>query len=407
MKDYSLRWINLNNEVEAKKAMQQIGSDPGGIAQMSGKPIGRALKLENVPLPMAHIIKQEMLSLGGDAAVHRNVIVNKIEATDILLVGTAKHFRRLAQKLAAQPFGLRDLGKSIKNLLDGLEPIKKRILPCRGKELVLGERTLIMGILNLTPDSFSDGGKFATFDNALKQAEMLVEQGADILDIGAESTRLNHDPVSADEEWRRLEAVIKALLTRIPIPISVDTYKAEVAEKALDAGVHMINDVWGLQKDQRMAEVVGKYQAPVVVMHNQEGSNYHHVIGDIMAFLKKSILLAEEQGLAGDQIIIDPGIGGVAFGKSLDIDLEIMSRLGEFRSLGHPILLGTSRKSMIGQTLNLPVEERVEGTIATSVVGVAAGVDILRVHDVQANKRAVQMADAIYRQKRGENFVGA
>ncbi|AFL98612.1 Dihydropteroate synthase [Desulfitobacterium dehalogenans ATCC 51507] len=407
MKDYSLRWIDLNNEMEAKKAMQHIGSDPGGIAHMVGKPIGRALKLENVPLPAAHIIKQEMLSLGGDAAVHRNVIVNKIEATDILLVGTTKHFRRLSQKLAAQPFGLKDLGKSLKSLLEALEPPKQRVLSCRGKEIVLGERTLIMGILNLTPDSFSDGGKFNTFEHAIKQAEALVEQGADILDIGAESTRLKHDPVSAEEEWNRLEAVIKALLPRLSIPISVDTYKSEVAEKALDAGVHMINDIWGLQKDLKMAEVAGKYQAPVIVMHNQEGNSYHHVMGDMMAFLKKSIHLAEEQGLTGDQIIIDPGIGGTAFGKSLDIDLEIMSRLGEFRSLGHPILLGTSRKSMIGQTLNLPMEERLEGTLATSVVGVAAGVDILRVHDVQANKRAVQMADAIYRRKRGENFSGA
>ncbi|SHN70675.1 dihydropteroate synthase [Desulfitobacterium chlororespirans] len=407
MKDYSPRWISLNNETEAKKAMQQIGSDPGGIAHMAGKPIGRALKLENVPLPAAHIIKQEMLSLGGDAAVHRNVVVNKIEASDILLVGTAKHFRRLSQKLAAQPFGLKDLGKSLKDLLETLEPPKQRVVSCRGKDIVLGERTLIMGILNLTPDSFSDGGKFNTLERALKQAEALVEQGADILDIGAESTRLSHDPVSAEEEWHRLEAVIKALLPRLAVPISVDTYKAEVAERALAAGVHMINDVWGLQKDPGMAEVVGKYQAPVIVMHNQEGSNYHHLIGDMMAYLKKSIHLAEEQGLTGDQIIIDPGIGGTAFGKSLDFDLEIMSRLEEFRSLGHPILLGTSRKSMIGQTLNLPMEERLEGTLATSVVGVAAGVDILRVHDVQANKRAVQMADAIYRRKRGENFSGA
>lgn len=407
MKDYSLRWIQLENETEAKKAMQQIGSDPGGIAQMAGKPIGRALKIENVPLPVAHILKQEMLSLGGDASVHRNVIVNKIEATDILMVGTERVFRKLSQKLAAQPFGLKDLGKSLKALLEVLEPPQKRVLSCRGKDLILGERTLVMGILNLTPDSFSDGGKFTTLDNALKQAEALVEQGADILDIGAESTRLNHDPVSAEEEWNRLEAVLKALVSRLPIPISVDTYKSEVAERALDLGVHIINDVWGLQKDLRMAEVVGKYQAPVVVMHNQEGNSYHHLIGDMMAFLKKSIRLAEEQGLKGDQIIVDPGIGGTAFGKSLDMDLEIMSRLSEFRSLGHPILLGTSRKSVIGQTLNLPMDQRLEGTLATSVVGVAAGVDIIRVHDVEANKRAVQMADAIYRQKRGESFVGA
>ncbi len=406
MKDYFIRWIKLDNEQEAKKAMQQIGSDPGGIAQMAGKPLGRALKIENIPLPMAHILKQEMLSVGGDASVHRNVIVHKIEATDILLVGTNRQLRQLAQKILAQPFGLKELGRNLKGVLEALEPPKPRVLSCRGKELPLGERTLVMGILNITPDSFSDGGKFFNLDRALKQAEQLVEQGADILDIGAESTRLNHEVVNAEEEWNRLEPVLKALVARIPIPISVDTYKAEVAEKALEVGVHIINDIWGLQKDLDMARVVGKYQAPVIVMHNQQGTNYHHLMGDVLAFLRKSIHLAEEQGLSGDQIIVDPGIG-LGFGKTPDQDLEIVSRLDELKGLGHPILLGTSRKSMIGSVLDLPVDQRLEGTIATSVIGVASGVDIIRVHDVQANRRAIQMADAIYRKQRGENFHGA
>ena len=406
MKDYFIRWIKLDNEQEAKKAMQQIGSDPGGIAQMAGKPLGRALKIENIPLPVAHILKQEMLSVGGDASVHRNVIVNKIEATDILLVGTVRQLRQLAQKILAQPFGLKELGRSLKVVLESLEPPKPRTLSCRGKELLLGERTLVMGILNITPDSFSDGGRYFNLDTALKQAEQLVEQGADILDIGAESTRLNHKVVSAEEEWNRLEPVLKALVSRVSIPISVDTYKAEVAEKALDVGVHIINDIWGLQKDLDMARVVGKYQAPVIVMHNQQGTNYHHLMGDVLAFLRKSIRLAEEQGLSGDQIIVDPGIG-LGFGKTPEQDLEIMSRLDELKGLGHPILLGTSRKSMIGSVLDLPVDQRLEGTIATSVIGVASGVDIIRVHDVQANRRAIQVADAIYRKKRGENFCGA
>lgn len=407
MKEYSVRWIKLDNEVEARRAIQQIGSDPGGVAHMAGKSIGRALKVENLPLPAAHILKQEMLAVGGDAAVHRDTIVHKVETTDVLLLGTLRQFKHLIQKLQAQPFGLRGLGQKLKSVLETLEPPKRRVLSCRGKDLVLGERTLVMGILNVTPDSFSDGGRYYDLENAVNQAERLVREGADILDIGAESTRLNNQVVDAEEEWRRLEPVLTMLLPRIPIPISVDTYKAQVAEKALQAGAHIINDVWGLQRDPDMARVVGQYQAPVIVMHNQKEAQYHHVMEDIFAFLRKSIALAKEHGLSGDQIIIDPGIGGAAFGKSLEIDLEIMSRLEEFKALGHPILLGTSRKSMIGNTLNLPVDQRVEGTIATSVIGVAAGVDIIRVHDVEANRRAVQMADAIYRKQRGENFIGA
>lgn len=407
MKNFNLRWVKIDNELEAKKAMGQIGSDSGGIALMAGKAVGRALKIENVPLRIAHILKQEMLSLGGDAAVHRNTVINAIDATDILLVGTISQFRRLSKKLLAQPFGLKEFAKSLAETLAALEPTSSRILKCRDKELVLGERTLVMGILNVTPDSFSDGGRFNTLDKALQQAEALVEQGADILDLGAESTRLNHNPITPEEEWGRMENVLKELVKRIPIPISVDTWKAAVAEKALEAGAHLINDVWGLQRDERMAEVVGKYQVPVIVMHNQDGNQYNNLLGDMMAFLRRSIQLAEEQGLKGDQIIVDPGIGGVAFGKNTEQDLEILSRLDEFRALGHPILLGVSRKSVIGNTLDLPLEERLEGTIATSVVGVAAGVDIIRVHDVQANKRAIQMADAIYRGWRGENFGGA
>lgn len=404
MRDYFIRWIKLDNLEEARRAITQIGADSGGIGHMAGKPLGRALKIENVPLPVAHILKQEMLSVGGDASVHRDVIVNKIEETDVLLLGSVRQLERLAQKILTQPFGLKEMGHQLKAVLNGLEPPQERKLDCRGRELVLGKRTLVMGIVNITPDSFSDGGKYFDFKEALSQAERLIAEGADILDIGAESTRPNHQEVSAEEEWRRLEPVLKELLPRISVPVSIDTYKAEVAEKALAAGANIINDVWGLQRDQNMARVVGKYQAPIIVMHNQNGTSYHHLMGDVLAFLKKSIRLAEEQGLSGDQIIVDPGIG---FGKTLEQNLEVMSRLDEFRTLGHPILLGTSRKRMIGNTLDLPVDQRVEGTIATSVVGVAAGVDIIRVHDVLANRRAIDMSDAIYRKMRGRNFAGA
>ncbi|MDP4125449.1 MAG: dihydropteroate synthase [Bacillota bacterium] len=404
MESYGMRWVTLDNVAEAKKSLTVIGSDVAGVGLMAGKGIGRGIKLEQVPLRVAHILKQEMLSVGGDAAVHRDVITHNVDATDIMLLGTVRQLEHLANKVLAQPFGLKKVGHDLKQLLSFLEPPKTRILNCRGRELKLGERTLIMGILNVTPDSFSDGGKYFNLDDAIRQAERMVEEGVDILDLGAESTRPNHESVSVEEEWHRLEPVLKALVERVNVPVSIDTYKAGVAAKALEAGAHIINDIWGLQKDPEMARVVGHYQAPVIVMHNQNGTNYHHLMGDIFAFLRYSIELAEAHGLSGDQIVLDPGIG---FGKTTEQNLEVMARLAEFKTLGHPILLATSRKSMIGNTLNLPVDQRVEATVATSVLGVAAGMDIIRVHDVQANRRAVLMADAIMRRQRGVNYVGA
>lgn len=404
MQVYGMRLVTIDNLLEARSALAQIGADPGGVASMAGKGIGRAIKLEQVPLRVAHILKQEMLSVGGDAAVHRNVITNSVDSTDIMLLGTVRQLERLSRKVLAQPFGLKKIGQALKQLLITLEPARSRSLNCRGKELILGERTLVMGILNVTPDSFSDGGRYSSLKDAISQAQRMVEEGADILDIGGESTRPNHLEVSAEEEWKRLEPILKILLEQVAVPISIDTYKASVAAKALEAGAHMINDIWGLQKDPDMAKVVGDYGVPVVIMHNQDGTAYRQLMGDIFAFLHKSIELAETNGLTGDQIIVDPGIG---FGKTTEQNLEVMARLAEFKSLGHPVLLGTSRKSMIGKTLNLEVNERLEGTLATSVLGVVSGVDIIRVHDVRANSRAVQMADAIIRGQRGVRYVGA
>ena len=404
MQAYGMRWVTLDNLEEVKMALAQIGSDPAGIALMAGKPLGRGIKLEQVPLRVAHILKQEMLSVGGDAAVHRDVIVNKVDTTDVMLLGTVRQLGELAGKVLAQPFGLKKLGYGLKQLLAALEPKGVRVLKCRNQELKLGERTLIMGILNTTPDSFFDGGRYNKIESAVAQAKRMIEEGADILDLGAESTRPGYGAVSAEEEWQRLEPVLKTLLEQVAVPISIDTNKASVAAKALEAGAHIINDIWGLQKDPELARVVGEYQAPVIVMHNQDGTTYHHLMGDIFNFLRKSIALAENSGLSGDQIIVDPGIG---FGKTTGQNLEVMARLAECKTLGHPVSLGTSRKSMIGEILNQRVSERLEGTLATAVLGVVAGADIIRVHDVSANRRAVQMADAIVRRQKGVYYVGA
>lgn len=258
-----------------------------------------------------------------------------------------------------------------------------------------GKRTYIMGILNVTPDSFSDGGNFNNIDAAIKHAREMIEDGVDIIDIGGESTRPGHKYVEADEEIQRVTPVIKELKKEINVPISIDTYKSKVAEEALKLGVEMINDVWGLKRDKDMAKVVAKYDAHVCIMHNQDGTDYNE---DIMESIKKSlnesISIALKAGVKKDKIVLDPGIG---FGKTFEQNLEVLKRLDELNDLGYPILLGTSRKSVIGNVLNVEPKERLEGTIATTVLGVRDGVDIVRVHDVKENLKAAKMADAIYR----------
>ncbi|WP_195939500.1 dihydropteroate synthase [Romboutsia sp. 1001713B170131_170501_G6] len=257
------------------------------------------------------------------------------------------------------------------------------------------KRTYIMGILNVTPDSFSDGGDFNNIDKAINHAKEMVKEGVDIIDLGGESTRPGHKYVEADEEIKRVIPVIKELKKEVNVPISVDTYKAKVAEEALKLGVEMINDIWGLKKDKDMASTISKYDAHVCIMHNQDGTHYD---GDIIEEMKKSLLESIEIGLnAGikkEKIVLDPGIG---FGKTVEQNLEVLKRLDELNSLGYPILLGTSRKSVIGHVLNVEPKERLEGTIATTVLGIRDGVSIVRVHDVKENLMAAKMADAIYR----------
>lgn len=257
------------------------------------------------------------------------------------------------------------------------------------------KRTYIMGILNVTPDSFSDGGNFNSVELALNHAKQMINEGADIIDLGGESSRPGHTYVEADEELRRIVPVIKKIKEEINIPISVDTYKSKVAKEVLDLGVEMINDIWGLQKDKDMAKVVADYDAHVCIMHNQDGTKYDKdIIESIKDFLNKSIEIALKAGINKDKIVLDPGIG---FGKTFEQNLEVLRRLGELKVLGYPILLGTSRKSVIGNVLNVEPKERVEGTIATTVLGVRDGVDIVRVHDVLENVRAAKMADVLYR----------
>lgn len=268
-----------------------------------------------------------------------------------------------------------------------------------GKSLTVGERTLVMGVLNYTPDSFSDGGKWNNVDVALKHMEEMVADGADIIDIGAESSRPGFTPISAAEEIARLETILPRLVAACPVPISVDTYKAETAEYAMSTGAHIMNDIWGLQyapEPGKMAAVAAKYGVPVVVMHNQEGTEYDDIIEDMKRFFIRSAIIADQAGMSQDQIITDPGIG---FGKDFDQNVYVMKHLQELTALPYPMLLGTSRKGFIGKILDLPVTERMEGTGTTCVAGVLAGCTIVRVHDVKSIVRMCKMADALRPEK--------
>lgn len=250
----------------------------------------------------------------------------------------------------------------------------------------------VMGILNVTPDSFSDGGKYNDMDRALYQAEKLINDGADILDIGGESTRPNHIKITAEEEIERVCPVITSVKERFDIPVSLDTYKSDVAAAGIKAGADLLNDIWGLQWDGTMAEVIAKAGIPCCLMHNRHNQDYKDLIEDVLADLQESVDMALAAGIAKENIMLDPGIG---FAKDLNGNLLVMKHLDRLKELGYPVLLGTSRKSMIGLTLDLPVTEREEGTLATSVMGLMAGCSVFRVHDVKTNIRGLRMAEAI------------
>ena len=270
------------------------------------------------------------------------------------------------------------------------------ILHSRNKTIELGKRTLIMGILNVTTDSFSDGGDYADIEKAVERAKEMVKEGADIIDIGGMSTRPGHEEISVELEMSRVIPVIKRISEELDTLISIDTYRYQVAEEALKNGADIINDVWGLQYDNgEMAALAAKYDAVVVAMHNQNGTVYEKdIMISIREFFEKTFEIAEKNGLSKDKIILDVGIG---FGKDMELNLEVLHRMGEIRDMG-PILLGTSRKRFIGTLLNgLPPKERAEGTIATTVTGIERGADIVRVHDVAENKKAALVADAIIR----------
>lgn len=260
------------------------------------------------------------------------------------------------------------------------------------KEFDTKNKTYIMGILNVTPDSFSDGGKYNHLDAALFHTEEMLRDGADIIDIGGESTRPGHTVITDEEEIARVTPVIQAVKSRFDVPVSIDTYKGKVTEAALQAGADLVNDIWGFKHDKKVADLTAKYGAACCLMHNRHEAVYENFLDDMVRDMEECVQIAREAGVADDRIILDPGVG---FGKTYEMNLEAIHHVDVLHRLGFPILLGTSRKSVIGLTLNLPADQRVEGTMVTTVIGVMKGCAFVRVHDIKENKRAIQMTEAI------------
>jgi dihydropteroate synthase len=320
-----------------------------------------------------------------------------VERVDTLLTGSREQMEKLLLKLD-QDGALDTLKRILEETLKALSKSRFSIR-CRGKRVALGPRTLIMGILNVTPDSFSDGGLFFDKEKAIAQGLKMVEEGADFLDIGGESTRPGSKPVDDGEEIGRVVPVIASLSRQVKVPISIDTRKSVVARKAIDAGAQIINDVSGLSYDPELAAVAAKEDLPIVLMHirgvpetMQKDVHYSSLFSEILQTLKRAVQKAESAGVDPGQILVDPGIG---FGKGLEDNLRIIRNLSELRILGKPILLGTSRKTFIGKILDAGVEDRLEGTLSSTVAGVMNGAHVIRCHDVLPVKKAIAIADAI------------
>jgi len=395
-----VRLLQFSEPDEAIQEMKRIGVDPIGIELMRDKIFHFNLMIKGIDCRLGNFLKQEMVLLGGDVAMDRRMIDCSVAASDIILMGTQNQLNTIIDRLADRFNDLQGVAGRLRECLKNIES-PPHTVRCKKTVLQLNERTHLMGILNVTPDSFSDGGMFLDPGNAISHGIELASQGADIIDIGGESTRPGAKPLLPDEELRRIIPVIEGLSGEIDIPISIDTYKSLIAEKAVEAGAEMINDISGLHFDPKMADVAAKYDVPVVVMHikgtpeiMQLDVHYDCLLTEIMEYLEESTEIAERAGVDERQIIIDPGIG---FGKSVEDNLRIISRLTEFKSLGKPIMLGLSRKSFIGRILNAEVDQRAEGTLASISAAIMNGANILRVHDVAPARKAAQMADAILR----------
>jgi len=390
--------VEIFDEEEALGLLKDIGVDPGAYIYLLPKAFFRFVKLKNISARAALVIKQEMLAKGGEAAISRGALSAE-GYSDVLLMGNLKHYRLLLEKLKVQPFGLKSLAAEIEAMMEAVVPKISTISLPGNRSLDLGGRPLVMGILNVTPDSFSDGGKFSDTELAVEHALEMAEEGADIIDIGGASSRPGTHIVDETEELKRVMPVVEKLAGH-NLTLSIDTFRGSVAEACLAAGVHIVNDIGRLQLDPGLLPVVVRHRAMIIMMHNRlqmpSEEPYKDLIADIIDELHQSAAQAEAAGVARDRIVIDPGIG---FGKTPAQSRYIIRHLHEFNSLGYPVLLGASRKSFIGKTLGLEVDDRLEASLAVTAMAVMNGAQILRVHDVKESRRVIDMTWAIMQEK--------
>ena len=419
MAPYNLRVLQLDTPTELHAELQKIDADSSQLRDQVAQGTFRAIKLERVPFRLTQFLYQELLLEGGTAALPPRPAPRDRAAgdADVLLLGTRYQLQHLAVRIRTQSESdLNLLADELERALELFDHSLRGAMKIGATNFEWGARTYVMGIVNVTPDSFSGDGMMASsndfVERAVAHAEQLLADSADILDLGGESTRPGSQPLPAEEEQRRVIPVIERLRRQTSVPISVDTYRAETARRALDAGADLVNDVWGLRMDAEMKRVVAQRGVPVVLMHNRSqpkdavqterlggryvGVEYHDLMADVIRELRDQVDVALDAGISPAKIIIDPGIG---FGKTVEQNLELLNRLGELRVLGYPILLGPSRKGFIGYTLNLPVDQRVEGTAAAVALGIERGADIVRVHDVKQMTRVAKMTDAVVREK--------
>jgi|MTBAKSStandDraft_2_1061841.scaffolds.fasta_scaffold01766_10 dihydropteroate synthase len=378
--------------------LKSIGVDPYALEIFEKKRETCLIKIEGCRIEAANIIKQDALSVGADAVIPRSAISGKPERTDIILMGTQRNLEKLSLKLEKQPFGLKNIAKELLHHHSGLSSFR-----ARGKTVSLAS-PLVMGILNMTPDSFYDGGRLTTPEALEERVAQLLEEGADIIDIGGESTRPGSREVPASEEWARLERPLSLIREKAPdIPVSVDTRKSEVARRALENGADIINDISSLTHDPEMAHTAASFDAAVILMHMkgtpdtmQENPSYDDTLGEVYTFLNERAEAAKRAGIREDAILIDPGLG---FGKRLEDNTALLRRLRELKFLPFPLVMGLSRKSFLGSLTGQGPEKRLWGTIAAHAVALSNGADILRVHDVAAARDTIHVIRGIFRDK--------
>lgn len=390
----SVRSVNFDSPAQARELMAAIGVAPRGVEIMAAKFTSRAVYVSDLHPAAANIVKQVALSSGAEAAVHREAVTCRVARSNAILFGTAKELEDVARKLVGQDFGLDELGKAISRAVGTWDAGPSLELKGRNYQL---NAPLIMGILNVTPDSFSDGGEFNAPQAAVARARELLEEGADVVDVGGESTRPGAAYVSAEEELRRVMPVVEALAPEHPV--SVDTRKAAVARRCAEAGAAMINDVSAGRDDPAVAAACAEFGLPYVVMHMkgtpadmQQDPRYDDVVGEVRDFLAARAAWAEGEGVK--QVIVDPGVG---FGKTLAHNLALINNIPALADLGYPVMVGHSRKSFIGKLTGAEVNGRLAGSLAAALVAARRGAHLLRVHDVAATAQALAVTAALAR----------